>query len=103
MTLFTRIISAPSTTAPGPIGVEEFWGAIVDYMAGETTANEIKIGFEMDQEEQDDLDTLLAAIDALTGLDEKLSYAMQLQAVLYMAAGGKKYADQASFRTRMGL
>lgn len=103
MSLFERIISAPTTTDPEPIGLEEFWGAIVDYMAGETTANEIKIGFKMDAQEQSDLDLMLAAIDALTGLDDKLSYALQLQAVLYMAAGGKKYADQASFRTRMGL
>ncbi len=102
MSLFERAISRPSLSH-FPIPIEEFWGSIVDYMAGETTANEIKVGFHMDQSEQDDLDVLLAAVDALATLDEKLRYAMELQAVMFMARGGKKYADQTSFRTRMGI
>lgn len=80
-----------------------FWAAIGDYVAGETTANQIKIGFELNTQSQAELDVLLAHVDGLSGLDEKMAWMMQFQAVCMLSVGGYKYLDQASFKTRLGI
>ena len=101
MGLFNQLF--PTDSEESGLGYHAFWGAIADYIAGETTANQIKAGFNLNAQSQDDLDVWLISIDALVGLDEKLRYSQELHAVMAIAESGLKYADEASFRTRMGI
>lgn len=97
--LFDRLFPAEG----GNIPIHGFHAAIADYVAGETTRTQIVAAWALDIEAQADLDILLAAVDALVGLDAKLRFVLELDATMTLAELGLKYADKASFKTRLGL
>jgi len=99
--LFDRLF--PEDEAESKIAVHAFHAAIVDYMAGESTRNQIVGAWSMDGSTAADLDLLLAAVDGLSGLDEKLRFVAEMDAVNTLAEAGLKYVTQESYATRLGL
>ena len=85
------------------IAVHYFSAAIVDYMTGNTTRNQIIGAWALDAEATTDLDVLLDALNALTGLAEKLRFVAEMDAVNLLAESKLKYTTKASYATRLGL
>ena len=92
-----------------PVGMEEnisihaFAAAIIDYMAGETTRAQIIAYWSLDASAQADLNTLCDATDALPTKADKIQFAIELDAVMLLAAEGAKYTTKSAFATRLGL
>ena len=103
--LFDLIFQDPGELLPegNTIGVNTFYAGIVDYVAGDTTRNQIVNFLQLTGAEVTDLDTLLAAVDAIATLDGKISWLMQLDAVLTLAKQGIKYNTKSAFAARLGL
>lgn len=92
------------------LGIEEkkldiynLYSGIVDYVSGNTTRNQIVNFYPMNSEQIAELDILLTAVDALSTIQEKLSWLMQFQAVMLLASQKIKYDDRASFVARLEL
>lgn len=85
------------------ISVHAFHAAIVDYMAGETVRSQIISTWSLDAEATADLDILLAAVDALNKIEDKLKFIGGMDAVNILAAEGLKYTTKSSYRTRLNL
>ena len=104
--LFDTLFQYPDLT----VGIEEkkmdiynFYSGLVDYVSGNTTRNQIINFYPLSGEQITELDILLTAVDALSTVQEKLSWLMQFQAVLLLAWQDIKYDDKASFVARLGL
>ena len=100
--LFDRLFPGPGSGIE-KIPVHAFHAAIIDYMANETTRNQIVAVWSMDSEAQTDLDALLSAVDALSGLDEKLRFAGEMDAVNKLAEADLKYTTKSEYKTRLNL
>lgn len=85
------------------IPIHAFHAAIVDYMAGHTTRTQIVNAWALDAEAQADLDVLLAAVNALPALNDKLRFITEMDAVNKLAAADLKYNTRAAYATRLGL
>lgn len=85
------------------IALHSFHAAVVDYIAGETTRQQIIDYWTLDTEAQADLNAFLDAVDAITGAVNKLAFATELDAVMKMAEEGAKYTTKTAFKTRLGL
>lgn len=81
----------------------DFHAGIVDYIAGETTRNQIVAALDLQDEQITDLDALLSAINALGTLVEKIRFVIEMQAVMQLAKRGYKYTSKAAFRARLGI
>lgn len=104
--LFETLFQDPDIT----LGIEEkkmdiynIYSGIVDYVSGNTTRNQIIAFYPLAGEQITELDILLAAVDALSTIQEKLSWLMQFEAVLLLASQKIKYDDRASFVARLEL
>ena len=99
--LYDRLF--PTDPSAENIAVHAFHAAIVDYIAGETTEAQIIGAWSLDADAQADLDTLLTAVDALTGLDEKLRFVTEFDAVMKLASADLKYNTKGAFAMRLNL
>ena len=111
--LFDRLF--PGDSAVENIGVHVFHAAIVDYIAGHTTRNQIVGVWALDTEATTDLDVLLAAVDALDPEDpedpvqvvmslvSKLQFITEMDTVNKLAEDDLKYNTKSAYRTRLGL
>jgi hypothetical protein len=99
--LFDRLypVEGPVSNIP----VHGFHAAISDYMVGETTRAQIIAVWSLDAEATADLDVLLATVDALTGIENKLRFVTELDAVMNLAELGLRYHTKSAFATRLGL
>jgi hypothetical protein len=104
--LYDTLFQNPDIT----LGIEEkkmdihnFYSAIVDYVSGNTTRNQIINFYPLSGEQITELDILLASVDALSTIQEKLSWLMQFQAVMLLSWQDIKYDDRASFVARLEL
>ena len=94
---------ANSAILLGQYNIHSFYAGIVDYVSGNTTRTQIINFLKLSGDQITELDVLLTAVDALSTIQEKLSWLMQFQAVLFLASRGIKYKDRASFVARLGL
>lgn len=99
--LFERLF--PTDPATDNIPVHGFHAAITEYIAGEINRNHIIMAWDLDTEAQNQLDTLLAAVDALVGLDQKLRFVAELNSVMTLAELKLRYTTPQDFATRLGL
>lgn len=99
--LFERLYPDDSGTENIPVHI--FFAVVIDYMAGETTRQQIINYWQLDAEAQSDLNALCNHIDGLTGVLNKLVFTEELHAVMMMAETGAKYVTKAAFRDRLGL
>jgi hypothetical protein len=99
--LFERLF--PSDPEVENIPVHGMHAAIVDYMAGETTEAQIIAVWSLDSEAQTDLSAWLATVDGLSGLDQKLRYVAESDAVMKLCELGLKYTTKSAFKTRLGI
>lgn len=99
--LFDRLFP----TEPGikNIPVHSFHAAIVDYIAEQTTRQQIVNYWTLDSEAENDLTNFLDAVDGISGPLDKLAFATELDAVMKMAEEGAKYTIKSEFKTRLGL
>jgi hypothetical protein len=72
------------------IAVHSFHAATVDYIAGETTRNQIIVFWSMDSEAQTDLNNFLDSVDGISGTTNKLAFATELDAVNEDGRTGRK-------------
>lgn len=99
--LFDRLFPANSDEANIPI--HAFHAAVVDYIAGETTRNQIISYWSLDTDAQTDLNNFLDAVDGISGATNKLAFAAELDCVMKLTEEGAKYTTKAEFKTRLGL
>ena len=99
--LFDRLINPAVTGDKMP--VHTFRAAIGDYVAGQTTRNQIVAFWNLDTSAQSDLDALLVAVDAIGSNARKALWLLQLHDVLLIAEAGAKYTTKSAFAARMGL
>jgi hypothetical protein len=64
--------------------IHNFFAGVVDYVSGDTTRTQIINFLDLSGDQVTELDTLLAAVDALGTIQDKLSWLMQFQAVLLL-------------------
>ena len=83
--------------------IHNFFAGIVDYVSGNTTRIQIIVFFKLSGDQITELDILLTAVDALSTIQDKLSWLMQFQSVLLLASQKIKYMNKASFVERLGL
>lgn len=85
------------------IGVHAFIGAITDYIAGETSKNQIIAAWSLDSEAQIDLTALCNHIDGLGSKADKVIFTLEFDGVMLLAEARLKYTTKAAFKTRLGL
>ena len=83
--------------------IHNFFAGIVDYVSGNTTRIQIINFLNLSGGQITQLDILLDAVDALSTVQDKLSWLMQFQSVLLLASQKIRYKDKASFVARLGL
>ena len=89
---------------PEKIAVHTFEAALNDYARGFTTRNEIINFWDLtDTQETDQLDTLLAFIDAQPGLPNKTIKLYDIGKVLTIVESGEKYQTGTELAERLGL
>lgn len=93
------------------LSIHAFKGVLYDYALGEKTRAEalaalnrtLESGIPLAAPEQADLNTLADAIDAISGLQDKLLYCLEIEIVLLQATDGADYLTAVAIRTRLGL
>jgi len=99
--LFDRLF--PTSDLEDNIPAHYFWAAIADYVAGQTTRNQIVAAWSLDTEAQADLDALLAAVDTAIGAANKAGFASELHGIMMLAEAGLKYNTKADFSNRLNI
>lgn len=85
------------------IAVHQFRSALDDYAEGETTRNQIIVGFNLDTDAVADLDVLLIQIDNLTTVLSAVRWLQNFESVCILAEGELKYTAKIDFATRLDL
>ena len=97
----------PTAGAPGfpeKIAVHTFGAALKDYAQGFTTRNEIVVFWDLDDAaEQNQLDAVIAQLDAIAQESLRLLRADEYETVLRITETGEKYQIKSEIATRLGL
>ncbi len=96
-------VAEPADYKAFSIGGHLMDAVLVEYAEGESTRTQIINGLLLGTEATVDLDALLAGIDGVGSAFGKMRFAMNFAAVHSTAHAGLRYADKASFKTRLGL
>ena len=97
--LFDRLFVVQTNKIP----VHAFIAAITDYIAGETTKNQIINVWELDAEAQADLNAMCTNIDGLSSKAEKIIHALEIDSTMLLCEAGLKYMTKSALKTRLGL
>lgn len=99
--LFDRLFV---TEGDDKIAVHTFHAALVEYADGQaTTKAQIITALALDAEAEADLTALCNAVDAASGVANKLLFVTRFHAAALLAEKKLKYHTKAAFRARMGL
>jgi len=99
--LFDRLF--PADTTEENIPVHAFMAAITDYIAGETTRNQIIACWVLDASAQVDLNALCDNIDDIVQKINKIVFALELDSTMILCEGGLKYITKTAFKNRLGI
>lgn len=98
--LFDRLF--PEDIRDDNISIHTFAAVLIDYIRGYTTRQQIIGAWELDADAQSDLNTLCDSLDGMS-LQEKLIFAVEIDAVMLIANSGLKYATKQEFAQRLGI
>lgn len=101
--LFERCFPENVFTATNTISLHLLEAAVIDYVTGNTTRQQMINHWNLDPEAVTQLDKLLDWIDAKPTTIEKIVAMMEWSAVNIMAQEGLKYNTPAAYAARLGL
>lgn len=101
MNLYEKLFSQDDEVVR--IGCHLFEAAMVEYMRENISKNQMISAWTLDSEAESDLTIILAAVDGLTSILEKLTFLQELSAVNILAEAGLMYTTRLAWATRLGL